>query len=136
MGFHPVTDAIVRPAPSVSSEPAHLSFLLGTVRVSLPQRLPPRQVKWGIRQNPVTPRPRRPEHKLSESQRLAMSWFHENGESLEPDFTEGELKKAYRRLALRFHPDRPGGTPHRFRTLLGHERDLRRALGAPSTSGQ
>ena len=33
------------------------------------------------------------------------------------DATSGEIKKSYRRLALQFHPDKPGGDERRFKQL-------------------
>lgn len=132
-GKHASSSKPPRPTPHTEGlDPAHLAFLLGTVRVSQRVR-PSTKASRPSEEKPFhsPPRPRTPAHALDEAQQKSLGWFAENGELLEGNFTAAELKKAFRRLALRFHPDRPGGTAHRFQVLRQHESTLRRALPAP-----
>lgn len=112
-------------------DPAHLAFLMGTVRVGTGR---PRSVRPQEQQAPRPSRPQGNPHFLDNAQQESKAWFEENGETLEADFTADELKKSFRRLALRFHPDRPGGSATRFRTLMGHEKALRKATEATTQS--
>lgn len=54
------------------------------------------------------PRPARPARPLTSRQRQAFDAFNGLGGELTPDFTAAELRSAYRRLALTYHPDRHG----------------------------
>jgi hypothetical protein len=54
------------------------------------------------------PPPPRPPHVLDAEQSLAFSFFAELGEGLVENFSLKDLKKAFRRLALKFHPDQGG----------------------------
>lgn len=50
-----------------------------------------------------------------------------------PDASEKEVKAAFRRLALRWHPDRPGGCVLRFREVQrAHDQMRSHALGSQS----
>lgn len=131
-GKHASSERTAPAAPrSEGLDPAHLAFLLGTVRVTRSARPTTRTFARAERKPSARPvRVSGPAHVLDEAQQNSLAWFLENGELLERDFTETELKKAYRRLALRFHPDRPGGTAQRFRALRGHESALRRLFAA------
>jgi hypothetical protein len=51
-------------------------------------------------------RPVRPARPLTKRQRQALEAFIELGADLTPGFTAGELRSAYRKLALTYHPDR------------------------------
>jgi hypothetical protein len=51
-------------------------------------------------------RPVRPARPLTKRQRQALDAFIDLGADLTPGFTAGELRSAYRRLALKYHPDR------------------------------
>ena len=59
-------------------------------------------------QRPVTPRPApvRPARTLTSRQHRALDAFVARGAFLAPDFTAGELRSAFRMLALTYHPDR------------------------------
>lgn len=49
---------------------------------------------------------RRPAHRLTAEQQLAFERFERLGARLPAGFTAEELRREYRQLALRFHPDR------------------------------
>jgi hypothetical protein len=91
------------PATNVSLEPANLAYLLGSLPVFQlnkgPKRQPQQESKKPIRRSQMAP------HQLSEAQAKAKSWFFDRGEDLKADFTKAELKAAFRKLALRLHPD-------------------------------
>lgn len=72
--------------------------------------------------NRPAPRPR-PNHTLSESQTLAFDFFQSHKAVLAANFTRTDLKKAFRLLALRLHPDQGGNTAD-FRTLLTARAEL------------
>jgi len=84
------------------------------------------------------PMPARPARTLSDRQRQALTAFVELGARLTADYTAGELRSAYRRLALEYHPDRhPGSTESqkaRLTRILAdlneHQRHLAAALRA------
>ena len=84
------------------------------------------------------PMPARPARPLSDRQRQALTAFVELGARLTADYTAGELRSAYRRLAMEYHPDRhPGSTESqraRLTRILAdlneHQRHLVAALRA------
>lgn len=65
-------------------------------------------------------RPRMAAHKLNELQAHSMSYFITEKMFLLDDFTRDELKKAYKHLALKKHPDRQNGSSEFFMELKKH----------------
>ena len=55
---------------------------------------------------PSAARPPRPRRTLTSRQRQALDAFTQLGADLAADFTAGELRSAFRLLALTYHPDR------------------------------
>jgi hypothetical protein len=106
----------------------------------------PRRPAGSAQGRPATPQPPpkpfRPTRTLTDRQRQALAAFVGLGARLTADFTAGELRSAYRRLALEYHPDRhPGSTePQQARLtriladLNEHQRHLAAALRAPTVS--
>lgn len=126
------------PEQPQDTSPAHMAFLLGELPVfrfakapSLrhrqsqshgpsPKRKEPRLAQ-AVR---AAPRPPGPAHPLNENQKVAKDWFAQHGESLLEDFTVNELKAAFRRLALRLHPDAQRGSTTLFIDLKHHRQQL------------
>lgn len=66
---------------------------------------------------------------LGEPERAAALRLIEWGANeLTTGLSESRLKRAYRRLAKRFHPDCPGGSALRFRELNDVYRPLKQAI--------
>jgi hypothetical protein len=72
--------------------------------------------------NRPAPRPR-PDHKLTASQAIAFSFFQAHKMELPANFSSNDLKRVFRILALRMHPDQ-GGSISDFRTLLAARAEL------------
>ena len=66
------------------------------------------------------PRVRMAAHKLNPAQTQAMTYFISEKMFLLEDFTKDELKRAYKRLALKKHPDRQSGSNQYFIELQKH----------------
>ena len=66
---------------------------------------------------PATPAPERKKHVLSEIQKQAVVYFWGWQIRLQEDFTSQELKKAFRTLAHRLHPDRNDGKTKQYLEL-------------------
>jgi len=81
-----------------SQDPAHLAYLMGTLG---PAYFRPQTG----RVYPSRPKPPPPPHVLDEAQTLAVDFFASHGATLSPAFTQKELKKSFRLLALKLHPD-------------------------------
>jgi hypothetical protein len=88
----------------------HLVGHLGTRRFEAPQK--------GQAYHRLRPAPRpRPHHSLNESQTQAFAFFAHQGAPLAANFSSADLKLAFRRLALKLHPDQ-GGTAASFQKLM------------------
>ena len=96
-----------------STDPAHLAYLLGNLGVSYWQ---PR----AQRIYPAGPRPVPTPHTLTPDQQRAYEFFNSVavlGATLSPAFSRRDLKKAFRQLALRLHPDMNKGAVAPFLDL-------------------
>lgn len=115
---------------SATLDPAHLAFLLGKIEIRRFRKPAPMPRKAAPR-----PRPRvaGTPHLLTERQKSAVQWFADRGERLEADFTAPELKKAFRRLALRVHPDVAGGSAAEFMELQRASAELRSIFSKAQT---
>lgn len=109
----------------LDNSPDCLSSLLGVVE---PLRQNP-QLKAHLyhRLRPaVRPQPKaRPAHVLNERQLTALHFFKTAGSALENNYSLPELKTEFRKLALRFHPDRPQGSASHFIQLKAAYDNLR-----------
>jgi hypothetical protein len=110
-----------------STDPAHLAYLMGQMRrpttpITAPRKSYPRP----------SVRPVRKAHEFTAAQSLAYefmkSWVH----TLENNFSETELKKAYRAAALILHPDR-GGRTELFLELKTHHEVLKQIFKKEQT---
>jgi hypothetical protein len=101
------------PSPSTfqSPDPAHLAYLMGHIGQTF-FRPPPQHRTTKI--YPSRPKPPPPPHSLTEEQQLAAGFFKLHGIVLNPAFSQKELKKAFRTLALRLHPDMNKGAGSAF----------------------
>lgn len=63
-------------------------------------------------------RPRRDAHRLTDLQQCAFARLAGLGATLAPDFTADELRREFRRLAQRYHPDRHGDASDSERASL------------------
>jgi hypothetical protein len=67
---------------------------------------------------PPSAPPARPSRPLNRRQRQALDAFIALGARLSPDFAPGELRSAFRMLALAYHPDRHPGSSDGERARL------------------
>lgn len=100
-----------------TQEPAHLAYLLGHLG---PTFFRPQTTKI----YPSRPKPPPPPHVLTEEQALAREFFVLQGVELTPAFSQRELKKAFRTLALRRHPDMNKGASDAFIELKNNYETL------------
>jgi hypothetical protein len=94
----------------------HLVGQIGTRRFEAPVK---GQVYHRLR---PAPRPR-PDHHLNSEQIDAMTFFASYGQPLNANFSMTDLKKAFRQMALKLHPDQ-GGTAIQFQRLLKSRKSL------------
>lgn len=89
--------------------PRGMAWLIGkTPRATI---IDPRgKTAYGVKERPLPP------HKLNVFQMSAVRFFLDHGVSLSPRFSKKELKAAFRKLALRLHPDQ-GGAAQSFMEL-------------------
>lgn len=95
-------------------------------------QIPARKIHFSTPRNQVlgriyplnTPQPQaqppRQKHALTEIQKQAVVYFWGWQIRLQEDFTHSELKKAFRKLAQRLHPDRNDGKTKAFIELKAH----------------
>jgi hypothetical protein len=104
------------PQQPMNQDPAHLAYLMGQMNPIFFR--PARKVY------PSRPKPPPPPHSLTEEQRLAISFFALYGVTLSPAFPQKELKKAFRTLALKLHPDTNKGAVSAFIDLKNNYETL------------
>ena len=97
---------------SSSKDYEHLSWLLGEI----PQTTRTTDFAQTGYRPLMRPRPRRPDHVLNESQMSAFARLKALAVHLDMNFTRAELKGAFRKAALKTHPDQ-GGSAQAFRQV-------------------
>lgn len=95
---------------TLASEPAHLSYLMGRIQKT--------DLLLARHKYPHIPKVR-PPHKLSISQTMAFDFFKTLVTDLSDAFTAHELRRAFRKAALKIHPDH-GGSSSDFIALKSH----------------
>lgn len=91
------------------NSPRGMAWIIGkTPKSSL--RDPRGKTAYGVKERPLPP------HALNVFQKAACVFFREQGAPLSPRFSQKELKGAFRKLALRLHPDH-GGAAQSFMDL-------------------
>lgn len=144
-----VPPPVQSPLPS-ELDPAGLAFLMGQVgrfqfKTKAQYRTPPLFSSSSPSSPPPKTRSRQefdsglkpevkirksgPAHHLSDLQKISFQFFNELNFVLELDFSVDELKVAFRKLALKFHPDR-GGDQKSFILLKSHYDSLRHVFTA------
>jgi hypothetical protein len=114
-------------------EPAGLAFLLGQigkvdvkVRPARPYPRPKTSAKkTAAPKLAPPPPPPRPAHILSEAQQKSFAYFESASFALPKNFSIDDLKFAFRKLALKFHPD-SGGHAAQFIELKRHFETLKK----------
>lgn len=105
----------------MNNDPAHLAFLIGQIRkvenASTKGKYPAQKVL----------RPARKPHAFTEAQQCSYLFFRMEIADFSEGYTEAELKKAFRQLALIFHPDQ-GGSVQKFMQLKEHFMTLNQVL--------
>lgn len=109
-------DALQRPRRNVAPiAPAWAARLAADVATAplVGRTLTARQPRWLVDD---TPRPPRPDHCFTSVEALAFARFAALGGALARNFSAGDLRREYRVLAQRYHPDR-----HADASLLDRE---------------
>jgi hypothetical protein len=101
-----------------NGKPETWSHLLGKV-----ETVHFKETKKGDLYHRFRPAPKpRPAHVLNPDQQQAFAFFQSQF-NLAANFTRADLQKAFRVLALRFHPDH-GGKSHHFQSLVRARKEL------------
>lgn len=74
---------------------------------------------------PMHERPPRKKHSLTERQQLALGYFLRWKVGLREDYTYEELKRAFRSLAMKLHPDRNKGMATYYMEMKRHYESLK-----------
>ncbi len=110
-----------KPPPSNSSEAPEAGWtrLVGEMP-SYRFQSPQKATAYHLNRRPVA----RPSHVLNDAQKEAWAFFQAHLLTpLSPAFTRADLKRAFRALALRLHPDQ-GGTATQIQSLLKARQQL------------
>jgi hypothetical protein len=89
------------PSDIQDSSPAHMAYLMGELEIF---STPSLRGQSHYNQVKMKPAPRTP-HVFTEEQRAAFQFFKKYIPDLSEAFSPKELKRAFRLLARRFHPD-------------------------------
>lgn len=109
-------------APAAFPMPPSLGFFPSYLAPGICSRAPLSPRRW---QAPARPRPRRT---LMRHEQRALDYLVNLGARLDADFTEAELRTAFRMLAREYHPDRhPGSSEQQKERLTALFRRLRHA---------
>lgn len=84
------------------------------------------------RKAPAKPASPRTKHVLTEKQNQAFAYFLGWKLGLKEDFTQDELKKAFRMLAMKLHPDRNSGVTSHYIEMQRHYECLDQVFKHPS----
>lgn len=98
-----------------SFQPDVISLLLGRVSPVKASCLDKAKLYHQHRPAKRPQAPPKPAHKLTEAQALAYQQFAHWGQSLADNFSNKDLKTAFRKMALKLHPDQGGSTQAFFR---------------------
>ena len=107
-----------QPQEPVIQDPANLAYLIG--------RIPKVEFQKKSKYQAVAPEIKAPAH-LNETEKEAYLKFHRWGMNLPRAFSILDLKNAFRKLALKMHPDQ-GGTQSAFLELKSTYLILRQSI--------
>ncbi|MBX3019613.1 MAG: J domain-containing protein [Bdellovibrionaceae bacterium] len=106
--------------------PSGMAWLMGQVQSARPSANRARSA-YGVKPKV------RPAHRFDATQTDSFNFVKNAFPELENNFSPRELKTAYRKAAMKLHPDQ-GGTSEQFRDLHRHFENLRRLFHEPKTS--